>query len=467
MGDPQRELIVLPHISVQSELELGKYLLISSNELTRIPKKYHPHVQLSATLYCAVGYEIKDIGLLVRNSGRSRLTVLSAEERQEVQNVIDVLAFSSSYQERAALSLTRDNFGFTIWSFRGDKPPSDHINLSTRRYNFHVVENKQHLIQIPLHVHYTRFDSNGYDSEVLTALLPCAYSKRNEDRRIMRAIHWFNHVHTNSGEVTDYSRFAMTGIAYETMLDMPYENVRKYFVSAIQELLGESDELKRWARKFYDNRSKLVHGGGMPDLIYGKHKHNSMLYLADIVFIQCVFRHLGLLGYWKSDVVESVRQKNVVKYLISNKERFTAILKFRLRDDEEKTSLVHKYLYTIQRSDASVDLNECNKVFAHILNMGIEGMKNIRRHRGFKTERRLKYVVAYKDIFENILEELSKNGDKYINVYQHIKGVPNEDDHFSDSYVRGEPFGKTKMISLDLLISALYDLEYLRGIRPI
>lgn len=418
MADIQRQICVLPHIRVHADVELGNFVLISSSDLSRIPKKYHVHARTFANLYRTVANEITDVGLLVRKSGKSLLAEFSAEELSEMQDVIDALAFSACYRE-STLSLARDNFVYTVWAFHGNRPPTDHISLAGRRVLFDIQQNRPHLLQIPTHVYYASLSEAGYDSDLLTAMLRCALSKDNQDRRIMRAVQWFNLAHSDSVDLTDHSRFAMTATAFEALLNTPHEGIRHYFANTVQMLLGESSELAKWAKKFYDDRSALVHGGKFPDLMYGNNRHNSMLTLADVVFTQCVYRHLGLLNYWPTDESEKRVRKNVVRFLISNKDRFDAVRGFRLTAGAERASLIRDYLYSIQSGDASVDLDDCNRTLEAVLKLGIDGLGYLGRKAKFRTDHHRVIIAAYRSRFRDMIVALPVK--QPLNVFHHLR----------------------------------------------
>lgn len=466
MADAQRQLIALPHISVRDSLDLRDFELVSSADLMQFPKKYHPHVTSFGNMYRTLNHEVHDIGVLVRKGGSSRLGPLSEEERKQVDSVIDALTFASCYRDRF-LSMAKDNFSYTIWNFPGNKKPTDMVNLANRRFSMQGVKNEPHLLQIPQYVHRQDFTNGSFNSELLTALLRCAYSERKEDLRFMRAIHWFNLAHADTDDLTEYTRFTMTSAAFEALLNTPRRGITDYFKNTVQMLLGQSDELQTWASEFYNARSRVVHGDDLPELMFGKHKHNSLLALADVIFMQCVYRQLDLKSYWPIGYAQSALRTDVVKYLIPNKERFAAIGKFHLNQGRDVTDHVENYLYQIQKYDQSIDLKDCNDAFKKVVQLALDGTSRLARMRDMRTKVHREFISAYKTAYSELRSQLAAGNQT--NVYQSLSAVEDVGDRnadekylWGDAEVRAKRFGRAKLISLDSLHSAMYSIEDLR-----
>lgn len=453
-----RNLIVLPNVRVAERIDLGQFFLCSSSDVTQVPKCYHEHVASFANMYRTHSHDISEVGLLLRARRTSRLHELSADERRQVDAVIDALAFAAIVRERL-FSLAYDNFSYTVWSFRGDIPPSDHVSLSNRRYRFNVVDNKPHLIQLPLHVHYADLGQNQIDEHVLSALIRCAYSDHPDDQRLMRAIHWYLRAHTDSGDVTDYTRFAMTAIAFEALLNTPDRGVTAYFVRTVQLLLGGSQRVAAWAKAFYETRSKVIHGSDMPELMYGEHRHNSILALADIIFIQCVYRTFSLRNLWSDHIADQVRRKSVDRYLVSNKERFEYVIRYNLRNqNSEVARTVSNHLHTIQKSDASVDLPLTRSMIEAVVDLGIQGLSALSRNSEIRGTTRMNIVRFYRQGLRDIRDAAGDG--KQLQVFQSLRGVPTDAaDQWGDAVVRGIRFGAARSLSLDDIVAALHNLD--------
>lgn len=460
MSSAQRQIIVLPNIRVEGRMELGHFNLASSSDAEIVPKIYRKHLAMFSKLYRTVNGDVDDVGILVRAQGRNRLGPLSDNERRQVENIVDVLVFSSCYGYRS-LGLARDNFSYTIWNFDGSKPPTEFLSLGSRR-GLNIVEYRPHLLQVPYHIHRSTCRDESFDQKLLQSLLFSIQRDTNDTKRILRAIHWFNLAHADTEEVTEYTRFAMIATAFESLLDTPRQGVTAYFVNTLQLLLGQSDKLAEWGADFYNKRSSIIHGRELPGLMFGKHQHNSLLALADIVFLQCTYRQIGLLGFWLDPIDERVRRKNVVHYLISNKERFEAIVSFELsRRSVNRAEVVRDYLHTIQSQDASVDAADCDQVFSKILDLALSGLTSLSRMIEMRTPSRRSLIAGYRSAFRNMERAVENNTD--VNVFQVRQDMAKQEaEPWDDAYVRGTPFGHAKVISLDALLAAMDQVADLR-----
>lgn len=463
MSDENRQLIVFPHIKVSGWTDLGKWRLVSSSDLEHFPKKYHPHVKSFASMYRTINHDINEVGVLVRKSG-SRLGVLSDAERNQVENLVNALIFSSCYSSNRS-DLARDNFRFTIWNFVGSKGPTDIVNLPSRRFRMQIVENRPHLIQIPSHVFWQTFSERNYNKDLLSALHACNSTEKTSDHQLMHSLYWFNLAHADTEDVTEYTRFTMTSAAFEALLDTPRHGVTEYFKRSVQLLLGKSAELESWAEAFYRARSNVVHGNELPDLMYGKHKHQSLLVLADIIFTQCVYRILSLRLHWPSNETEHLLRLNVKKFLISNKERFETLKHFTLNQKRKKTDEVFNVLYQIQKYDQSVDLQDCDDAFKKVLYLASDGLNRLSKSKEMQTPVRKAIIRAYREAYNSIKNQVQRK--KSTNIYQTLRSVEKVKggDLWDDATVRGQSFGEAKLISLDSLHAAMYDIENLRTER--
>lgn len=422
-------------------------------------------------MYHTIDYPVTDVGVLVRHSGPSRLGVLSDNEQQTVAKLLDALIFAACYRERA-LSLARDNFDYTVWEFQGNRAPTKMVNLRSRRFVMNVVQNKPHLLQIPQHVHRRGLSNRSYDEDILHALLRCSYSDKPEDAQLMRALNWFNLAHADTHDLTEYTRFAMTAAAFEALLNTPDRGTTSYFRNAVQMLLGQNRELDKWAEKFYGARSQIVHGGEPGDMLFGEHKHNSLLFLADFIFIQCVYAMIGVRRYWPVGRDPTWLIRDVRRLLVSNKSRFKAINDFNLRMAAVKAGHAYDCLLSIQKYDLSVDLADCDQAVRSIIALALDGLSRISRMKDFRTDLHRDFLGKYREGFRTILAQVDAGA--HLGVYQAFRQITDSinrvdsDDSamWADAHIRGESFGHARRISLDTVISALYSIEDLRSGMP-
>jgi len=453
-----RQVVLLPGIGVEQVQDLKSYLLVSSDDIDEyVPRRYRRQVHALSLLYSTLDFNITNVGLIVRKSARNRFAPLADHERNEVRGVVDALAYAA-HDRRGGFGPVRDNFEFTIWTFDVTRPPSEMINLPNRRFGMRVIDRKEHMLQLPGHVHYQTVGGRAIDEALLKALVRCALSHDKQDARVMQAVSWLNQARTDSEGVTEYTRFLLIATAFEALLDTPDQNVTAYFRNTIQFLLGASPELDRWARTFYERRSKIVHGAALPELWYGEHRHNSILRLADIVFHQCLVRKLGLMGYWPALHDEHIRRENVGKFLVSNKQRFGAIQKFRLTAGEDEARHIRDYLFTIQRRDQSATEEDCHKTLVALVDLAFAGTTLLARMTRFRAPGYRDQCLKYRAVFSRLRDRLRKDED--INPHEEFRTIePNAHDPWIDAAVRGQGFGRARVVSLDGLMFALREVS--------
>jgi hypothetical protein len=454
MADPKpRQVTILPNVGISGTIDLDKFVLISSRDIVSwIPKTYQSHVKAIASLFTTLDFDIENVGVIVRKQNWNRLAKLSADEVEQLNRMIDVLAFAA-HNRRGFTSAVRDNFYLRTFTFDGGKPPQTYINLPNRRYNMRVTERTDHMLQLPDHIHYQEISSGAFDGTLLHALMRCVSSKGDEDRRLLLAISWINQSWTDSDSVSEYTRFLLIATAFEALLDTPDQGITSYFRNTVQFLLGASNELARWATAFYKQRSKIIHGQALPELWYGEDKHNSIVALADIVFYQCLIRKLGLMGYWPDNVAEYVHLEDIRKYLISNKKRFTAIRKFRLTADLEAAWTFRNYLHTIQRGDGSVSEEDCKATLLALVELALQGIRRLSGMAVFSAAKYRSQLAKHRTAFTNIRSRLHAGDDADV-VREFMAVTPDPNDKWCDPRVRGRPFGTAGIVTLSGLIHA-------------
>lgn len=453
-----RQITILPNLSVSEPIRLEKYTLISRNDIENwIPRLYRQNVDALARLYRSVNGKVTDVGLVVRSRETNRLGLFAEEEEHELRRVVDALAYSA-YSRGRPLSLARDNFEMTTWSFPTSRVPKPMINIRNRRFGFQLVDRKDHMLQLPTYVNHQTVSRGAFDDALLQALLRCVYSGRNEDLRIMRSIDWINQANTDSESITEYTRMILFATAFEALIGTPERGgVLNYFVQTIQLLLGESSELDRWSRKFYQRRSGIVHGDALPQLLYGDDKHSSYLNLAGIVFHQCLIRKLGLMAYWPDANTESARRMDVRKYLISNKRRFRAINKFHLAVTGDWARTVYNFLHTIQKDDVSASEADCIQALRSLLRLGLQSVRRLAAMGNFRDKDNKEMLGKYKLAFESIQQRVKCNRRPY-NVNVELMGVRNtSSNRWLDARLRSQPIGGAKAINLGAILRALRD----------
>jgi len=103
----------------------------------------------------------------------------------------------------------------------------------------------------------------------LRGLLGYGLRYPNEER-FWRALDWYSKSYiTDHGLDERYAIVCLT-IAFEALLNLPQEKISSTFVSYVSNFFSDSEDLKLWAKNFYDVRSRIVHG---EEIILCKRQH--------------------------------------------------------------------------------------------------------------------------------------------------------------------------------------------------
>lgn len=473
-----KELALLPHIGLKEHIEFREFLVIGSKDIEKYCyKNLASKLKEFLKLYRDInGYYINNVGIILRkNNKRKILDPLTENDRKVVKDIANIVAFCV-LNKSSLFRFTQDNFYLTFYRINPGAQ-SDSITLNTRSFWDHM-EKKDYMFQIPEYVHYRILEDQHIDESLLRALGQCLDKENLDDTRILRAIDWYNQSQTDSPNISEYNRFILLAFAFETLLNIPSENIVRYFRNTIQMILGSDKNIDKWANDFYTKRSAIVHGQELPDLLYGSHKHNSHLELAKMIFFQVLIRKLDLMNRFFPDrQYVFVHGENVIKYLVSQKERFNEILKFKLNIKEgnpqrakERESFMN-HLWTIERKpDDSIDKSDCSNVIDHLISTGLKGIKYLKRQSRFIAQ-------VYKDILNKYEQEfmlLQQNPQDenrrfgFTGVYSFAPGE-NEfpDIVVKESEIRAASIDKYVLLRLDSIVGAINDIIELRMyIRP-
>jgi len=158
--------------------------------------------------------------------------------------------------------------------------------------------------------------------------------KNDEDRKILRAMEWFNRSYSHYGRGVDLSEAVLNvHTAIEALLRPEEEErgIKAQIKTALLNILGHSKELGLWFDKFWKLRNSIVHGDIKPEpLLYihpkGKKGHRHHLYIARKIFVKCLNTILKirsdfpLLGLEEELISNEVRIKKAIKLLEKQKD---------------------------------------------------------------------------------------------------------------------------------------------------
>lgn len=316
-------IFIFPYLFIDKEWDIAGYKLkpsystIVSKESTRV----RGHLDKIAR-----SFKFRNT-LLINQYTYGWATIHNKGEGQELREFLDKLSTILRYQE---LSDERSGSNFSNFNYA-----TIEIIRPMSRYKmafYEAILNGQ--TTVPIHYPDTKFCPNfdlrpyqlmvDQQGKVLSHLffMARAFHSLDEEKRLIRAMDWFNKSHRADPEVDDYERLTNVAIAFESLFDSPEEKILAALRTGIIALLGETKEMIDWINDFYDKRSKIVHGKEKPTTLY-KGKWASEPHLAHIrfarkVFTRCVEAMLTAR--------EKVYTEDLKKELVSNEIRIKEIL---------------------------------------------------------------------------------------------------------------------------------------------
>lgn len=153
-------------------------------------------------------------------------------------------------------------------------------------------------------------------------------TEKDEKRRLLRAIDWFNQSGYRYSAHTIETLVVNSATALEALLDLPRDGIAQAFRNVIILLLGENEELSRWCKKFYNVRSKIVHGSATESILYGAKgfkPHLSHLDFSRSIFDLCLKAILTSRNLLPSDPLNNSIHQMFLERLVPNEHRLREI----------------------------------------------------------------------------------------------------------------------------------------------
>ncbi|MCJ7805832.1 HEPN domain-containing protein [Patescibacteria group bacterium] len=312
------------------------------------------------------------------------VTIHDKEEGGKLKRFLDELSTILRYQE---LSDERAGANFSNFDYA-----TIEIFRPMSRYKMAFYEaNLNGQTTVPIHYPETKFCPNfdlrpyqlmvDQSSKVLSHLfyMPLTFHSLGEEKRIIRALDWFNKSHRSDPEVDDFERLINMATAFESLFDSPEEKILAALRTGIVALLGETKEMVDWINDFYDQRSKTVHGKEKPTTLY-KGKKASVPHLAHVRFARKVFTRCvkAILT-----AREEVYTEDLHKELVSNEIRIKEILViFKNKKQLKKLyeSRVFDTLDSLNQRDVTgkvSDVVEIGKIFLPKIRSFLVGEKKV------------------------------------------------------------------------------------------
>lgn len=158
-----------------------------------------------------------------------------------------------------------------------------------------------------------------------------------EDKKILRAIEWFNRSFSHDGRGVDLSEAILNvHTALEALLRPQDENrdIKAQIKTALINLLGHSKEVDAWFNSFWKLRNAIVHGDLKPDSFMYTHPeskdkkgHRHQHHVARKIFVKCLDAILKiradfpLIGLEDELVSNEIRINQAISLLKKNKSR--------------------------------------------------------------------------------------------------------------------------------------------------
>jgi len=219
--------------------------------------------------------------ILICTYGDKGVSPLTDEQRKKVRRAVDALMFCSISQVvRNSVAInnrswgppTSDAFELFLQTF---DPEKDHIAV-TAGSTTHCWGKEDITFPKPLSTGGSVWD---FDEEMLLALSKCLSGGISKTReRVFRSLEWFRLAHTEQSQTSVFSKVVMMGSAFEILLDLPEGQKSRNFIDSVHIILHSDDfrmgtgvrHIKKtkfpcnlaglWAGRFYDLRSRVVHG---------------------------------------------------------------------------------------------------------------------------------------------------------------------------------------------------------------
>jgi len=206
--------------------------------------------------------------------------------------------------------------------------------------------------------------------------------KDDEEKKILRAMEWFNRSFSHHGRPVDLSEALLdVHIAFEALLrpEDKEKGVKAQIKTALLNLLGHSEVLMQWYDEFWKLRNSIVHGDIEPEsFLYtqprSKKGHRRHLDLARKIFVECLNTILQIRSSFPLLEIEEELISNAFRINESSK-----LLKEQKDYDLEKLykdkAKVFKFISSLRTDDPSaskIQTKEFGELFLPFVKKDLE-----------------------------------------------------------------------------------------------
>ena len=423
--DKTYSLVVFPFLKTSRPVRLGSLMFRSTDDLVGLPRnEAESVVEIAGMLFAGGNQRIEraSYAIIDRVDSRNSSVPVELEAIGDIEAVVAYLYASPRHEfndlffspEHAnivvltpnwvAHALVRSNFNVINLVEPEDlvASPAGFVNGYDAsfglRHHFCVARGSRVYGTIPhpilnhsqdLASDVERGSRARADYRLLLQLLMARGPGGDLGDRVLNAVRWFNRA--NSEHREEAESFICLAVALETLLCLPHDVKRDRFVDAIALLLGRVPRLDRWAKQFYEARSRAVHEGRVGQVAFiplstSSKQTKAAAYQSLLAYGREVFQLC--LGTVLTGAELSSRADLEAK-LITNSERFATLcrtsnddslpLATRLERLDSRARQINRYQYVPDTGlDMATMLGACRAAANVVLDSGAEIAEELR-----------------------------------------------------------------------------------------
>ncbi len=215
---------------------------------------------------------------------------------------------------------------------------------------FHILKDS---VENPFSFHYEMSPLVLEDIEsdkYLQNFYPHISFGNKEERRLLRAMEWFNRSFATTHEVDQADAIIHLETAFEALFKTDRDGIKAQVQSGLIQFLGETDELIDWINKFWKLRCAIVHGDSELEPFLFKHKkgskgHRHHVEMGRKIFTRCLDAFFQIrASTYSSDIHEE---------LISNEVRITEAKKILQKKSGNNLKEAFRLISGLRQDDTS------------------------------------------------------------------------------------------------------------------
>jgi len=171
-----------------------------------------------------------------------------------------------------------------------------------------------------------------------------------EEKRILRAIEWFNRSFATTKEVDQADAIIHLESAFEALFKTEREGVKAQVQSGLIQFLGETDELTDWINQFWKLRCAIVHGDAELKPFFFQHRKGSRGHRHHVVMGRKIFtRCLDVFLQMRA----STYSRDIHEELVSNEVRIKKARKLLQKKSGDNLKEAYSLVSGLRQDDTS------------------------------------------------------------------------------------------------------------------